>query len=70
MTVTLFLIAETDAARKFQEEPERGQIPRPRQFWVPRSVCKSITKMPPQLGKPRECIVDIEDWFAEKAGLA
>ena len=70
MTVTLYLVAETELARKFQTEQERGQIPRPQQFWLPRSQCKSCLKMVPQPGeKYRMCQVVVEDWLAEEKGL-
>jgi len=40
-----------------------------REVWVPRSVIKSCTKFAPDAEGHRECIVNVEEWFAEKKDL-
>ena len=55
------LTRETEKARCFTVAD--------REVWVPRSVTKRITKFPPDAQGHRECIVDVEDWFADKEGL-
>jgi len=52
---------ETEKARKFRVAG--------RELWVPRSVINRITKFAPDQKGERECIVDVEEWFAEKEGL-
>ena len=71
MKASLYLIMETEKARQLQKEQERGQIPRPVAFWIPRSVVKSCLKFPKQPGEKYQlCELEIEEWFARKAGLA
>lgn len=55
------LVGETEKARKFKVAG--------REVWIPRSVTKSITKFKPDASGFRECLMDIEDWFADKEGL-
>ena len=58
---TAILTAETEKARKFTVAD--------RELWIPRSVITSITKFPPNQNGHRECLVTVEDWFAEKNEL-
>lgn len=55
------LVAETEKARQFKVVD--------RLVWIPRSVVKSITKFRPDANGHRECLVEVEDWFADKEGL-
>jgi len=55
------LIAETEKAFHFRVVD--------RKVWVPRSLIKSCVKGPPDKKGHRECVVDVEEWFAEKNGL-
>lgn len=55
------LTGETEKARKFKVVD--------REVWVPRSVTSRITKFAPDARGHRECIVEVEDWFAEKNNL-
>lgn len=65
-TLRLWLIRETDMARLFSKTPPgRDAVP----VWIPRSVVKRIIKFPVVPGQPRECEVEIEDWFVEKEGI-
>lgn len=59
--MTLYLIAESNAARQFSRR--KAGTPK---FWVPRSVIKSITQFTPVEGEYRRCEVEIEDWFVKK----
>jgi len=59
MTLRLTLLNETPKARLYSfDDGER--------FWVPRSVCKSTVKFPPEPDKPPVHEVQIEDWWWEK----
>lgn len=66
MTLRLWLLRETELARQFSKTPPDR---RPVTFWVPRSVTTRILKFREVSGMPRECEVEIEDWFVEKSGL-
>jgi len=55
------LVDETELARKFKVVE--------REVWIPRSVTPRITKFAPDKKGYRECIVEVEDWFAEKNNL-
>lgn len=55
------LIGETEKARKFRVAD--------RELWIPRSVVKSITKFAPDANGHRDCLLDVEDWFADKENL-
>ncbi len=55
------LIRETEKARLFQVVD--------REVWIPRSVVTRITKFHPKQDGTRECLIEIEDWFAEKEDL-
>lgn len=64
--VTLYLVTETDRAYHFGEAQNEGQG---RTFWIPKSIVRCITKMPPQPGKWRECKLELPDWKAEQLDL-
>lgn len=55
------LIDETPLARKFRVAD--------RELWIPKSVVKSITKFKPDAKGHRECVANLEEWYAEKYGL-
>jgi hypothetical protein len=55
------LVAETELARQFKVAD--------RLVWIPRSVVHAITKFAPDTNGHRECLLDIEQWFADKEGL-
>lgn len=55
------LIQETEKARKFNVAG--------RELWIPRSQIKRITKFTPDAKGHRECIVEVEEWLADKEGL-
>lgn len=40
-----------------------------REIWLPRSVCKTITKFRPDASGEREAIVEAEDWWCDKNDL-
>jgi hypothetical protein len=40
-----------------------------RELWLPRSICKSITKFRPDMRGEREAIAEVEDWWLEKNDL-
>lgn len=40
-----------------------------REVWLPNSLVKSMTKMPPDASGEREVIVDAEDWWCDKNEL-
>jgi hypothetical protein len=60
-TLTLYLISETDGARRFSRLKSGAKA-----FWVPRTCTPRVTKFSPVEGEYRRCEVDIEDWFIEK----
>jgi hypothetical protein len=62
MIITLEFMRETDAARMFRRKD--GSM-----LWIPRSVCKSVLKLPPVEGKPQLYQLDVEGWFARTKGL-
>lgn len=55
------LIQETEAARRFKIGD--------RLVWIPKSVTKTITKFAPDLNGNRVCVLDVDDWFADKEDL-
>ncbi len=57
------LLKETEKARQFKVSGKEQPV------WIPRSVVKTITKFAPDQNGHRECILDVEDWFADKEGL-
>lgn len=63
MTTTLraLLLRETEEARLFQVVD--------REVWIPRSVTPRITKFMPDLEGRRACLIEVEDWFADKLDL-
>jgi hypothetical protein len=63
---TLYLVDETDLARKFTTDKSHGAAP---EFWVPRTHVKSITKFKPMPGEWQMCLVDIAEWKARELGL-
>lgn len=40
-----------------------------RSVWIPRSVIHHLSTLPCEAGKPQPCLVEVEDWFAEKEDL-
>lgn len=63
--VELLLVEETELARKF----ERTIRSETESFWIPRSLCKSITKFPPDESGKRLCRVKVEEWKLEQLGI-
>jgi len=65
MKVQLWLITETERARRFSRTKEGIDS-----FWVPRSVCRSTLKHPISEHSPyQRCEVEIEEWFCEKVKI-
>ena len=71
MKLQLWLLQETDKARKFQRCAPGTQVHSALQeIWIPRSVCSRILKFPVELGVwQRRCEVEVADWFVEKHDL-
>ncbi len=67
MKRTLWLIEERELARLYSKVPSSRNPGADDEIWIPRQVIKHQSKTP---RKPwPECIVEVEDWFAEKVGL-
>jgi hypothetical protein len=69
-TVNLYLVRDDpkDGARLFRRVGQPSNKP---DIWIPRSVCKSVTKFPPP-EDPKElrlCSVVLENWFANNHSL-
>lgn len=67
VTLELYLVAETPAARGFQEEPEKDKGHQ--QFWIPRSLIRRFTKYPAKKGDYEQCDVQIPYWKAAQLNL-
>jgi len=37
--------------------------------WVPKSLCKHITKMAPDQSGEREAVFEVEEWWCDKNGV-
>jgi hypothetical protein len=59
--IRCILIRETENARLFRIAD--------REVWIPKSVTFRITKLMPMEDGTRECIIEVEEWFAEKNNL-
>ena len=64
--VRLWQIRSTEKAYLFRTLPPGD--PQGQEVWVPRSVIGHVSRNAPVNGV-QECVVDVEDWFAEKHDL-
>lgn len=62
MKRTFYLKEETDKARLVQTGDGV-------EFWVPRSVCPTTLKYPPDSQGRRPVLIEIEDWWWHKNGM-
>lgn len=71
-TVRLWLIRSTEKAHLFSTTRPGNPSRDSREIWVPRSVIKSLVKFGEEIkpGEWRECEAAIEEWWAQKEGLA
>lgn len=69
MKLQLWLEHETEDARLFLRAKPGTQIAHS-EVWIPKSVCRTTTKFPPEPGIwQARCEVEVADWFVEKQNL-
>lgn len=66
-SVRLWQVRDTEKAYLFSTFPKGHKDAR--EVWVPRSLVHHVSREREYPGEWRECVVDVEEWFADRESL-